>query len=119
VDGSRALNQEEQQSYLASFDSTLQPDKQSSQSTREVLRDGIDGKSERNNAIYLCLVPYEGPSNRMRKLYGTPASRMVASLCPVVPRLPREFLGVKSGQLRYTPELGSSDKATQGPDLKL
>ena len=31
----------------------------------------------------------------------------------------RGLLGVISGQLRYTPELGCSDKAIQGPDPKL
>ncbi|KAH8745330.1 hypothetical protein BGZ57DRAFT_778453, partial [Hyaloscypha finlandica] len=30
-----------------------------------------------------------------------------------------DFLGVMSGQLRYTPEVGRSDKAIQGPDSKL
>jgi hypothetical protein len=44
---------------------------------------------------------------------------MVASPCPVVLILPGDFLGVMSGQLRYTPELGCSDKAIQGPDPKL
>jgi hypothetical protein len=85
VNGSRALNQEEQQSYLAHFDRTFLPDELSSQSITEVLRDGIDGQSERNNAVYVCLVPYEGPPNGKRKLDGTPASRVVASPCPVVP----------------------------------
>jgi hypothetical protein len=97
VNGTRALNQEEQQSYLASFDCTLQPEELSSQSTREVLRDGIDGQSERNNAIYICLVPYEGPPTGKRKHNGTPASRIVVALCPVVPILPGDFLGVMLG----------------------
>jgi hypothetical protein len=119
TNGSRVLNQEEQQSYLASFDCTSQVDELSSQSTREVLRDGIDGQSERNNAIYICLVPHEGPPNGKRKLDGTPASRIVVSPCPIVPILPGDFLGVMSGQLRYTPELGCSTKAIQGPDPKL
>jgi hypothetical protein len=119
VNGTRALNQEEQRSYLASLDCTLQADELSSQSTREVLRDGVDGQSERNNAIYICLVPYEGPPSRKRTHNGAPASRVVAAPCPVVPILPGDFLGVMSGQLRYTPELGCSDKAMQGPDPKL
>lgn len=119
VNGSRALNQEEQQSYLASFDRMLQPDELSSQSTREVLRDGVDGQSERNNAIYICLVLYERPPSRKRTHNEAPASRVVAAPCPVVPILPGDFLGVMSGQLRYTPELGCSDKAIQGPDPKL
>ena len=111
INGTRALNQEEQQSYLASFDCTLQPDELLSQSTREVLRDGVDGQSERNNTIYICLIPYEGPPNRKRTHNGAPASRVVAAPCPVVPILPGDFLGVMSGQLRYTLEPGCSDKA--------
>jgi hypothetical protein len=97
----------------------LQPEELSLQSSTEVLRDGIDGQSERNNAIYICLVPYERPPNGKRKRDGVPASRVVVAPCPVVPILPGDFLGVMSGQLRYTPELGCSDKAIQGPDPKL
>jgi hypothetical protein len=119
VNGTRGLNREEQQSYLASFDCMLQPEELSLQSSTEVLRDGIDGQSERNNAIYICLVPYERPPNGKRKRDGVPASRVVVAPCPVVPILPGDFLGVMSGQLRYTPELGCSDKAIQGPDPKL
>lgn len=119
VNGTRALNQEEQHPYLASLDCTLQADELSSQSTREVLRNGVDGQSERNNAIYICLVPYEGPPSRKRTHNGAPASLVVAAPCPVVSILPGDFLGVMSGQLRYTPELGCSDKAIQGPDPKL
>ncbi|PQE22102.1 Proto-oncogene tyrosine- kinase ROS protein [Rutstroemia sp. NJR-2017a BVV2] len=119
VNGTRALNGEGQQSYLASFDSTLPPEALPLQTTTEVLRDGVDGLSERNNAIYICLVPYEGPPNRKRKINGTPASRTVAAPCPVVPILPGDFLGVMSGQLRYTPDVDRSGKAIQGPDPKL
>jgi hypothetical protein len=43
VNGTRGLNREEQQSYLASFNCTLQPEELSLQSSTEVLRDGIDG----------------------------------------------------------------------------
>jgi hypothetical protein len=39
--------------------------------------------------------------------------------CPVIPILPGDFLGVMSGQLRYTPEVGRSDEAIQGPYPKL
>jgi hypothetical protein len=119
VNGTRALNKEEQQSYLASFDSTLRPEELSLQNTADVLRDGVDGLSERNNAIYICLVPYEGPPNGKRKLDGTPASRTVVAPCPVIPIQSGDFLGVMSGQLRYTPEVGRSDKAIQEPDSKL
>ena len=117
INGMRALNQEEQQSYLASFDRTLQPEELSPQSATEVLRDGIDGQSE--DAVYICLVPHEGPPNGKRKLDGTPASRMAASPCPVVPILQGDFLGVMSGQLRYIPEPGCSHKAIHGPNPKL
>jgi hypothetical protein len=113
VNGTRGLNREEQQSYLASFNCTLQPEELSLQSSTEVLRDGIDGQSERNTAIYI------GPPNGKRKRDGVPTSRVVVAPCPVVPILPGDFLGVMSGQLRYTPELGCSDKAIQGPDPKL
>ena len=119
VNGTRALNNEEEQSYLASFDNTLRPEELSLQNTTDVLRDGVDGLSERNNTIYICLVPYEGPPNGKRKLDGTPASRTVVAPCPVIPIQPGDFLGVMSGQLRYTPEVGRSDKAIQGPDSKL
>lgn len=51
----------------------------------------------------------------MRKLDGTPTSRTVA----VVPIQSRDFLRVISRQLRYTPEVGRSNKAIQGPDPKL
>jgi hypothetical protein len=44
---------------------------------------------------------------------GTPASRMVAAPCP------GDFLGVMSGQLRYTSKLRYSDKAIQGRNPKL
>jgi len=88
VNGTRGLNREEQQSCLASFNYTLQPEELSLQSSTEVLRDGINGQSERNNAIYICLVPYKGPPNGKRKRNGTPASRVVAAPCPVIPILP-------------------------------
>jgi hypothetical protein len=39
--------------------------------------------------------------------------------CLVIPILPGDFLGVISGQLRYTLEVGRFDKAIQGPDSKL
>ena len=119
VNGTRALNQEEEQSYLASFDCTLRPEELSSQSTRDILRHGIDGQSECNKAIYICLVPYEGPLNGKRKSDGTPASSIVVAPCPVVPILPGDFLGVMSGQLRYTLEVSGSSKAIQGPHPNL
>jgi len=86
----------------------------SPQSTKDVLRFGIDGQSERNKAVYIYLVPYEGPCNGKQKLDGTPASRIVVALCPVAPILPGDFLGVMSGQLRYTLESIYSDKAILG-----
>ena len=49
----------------------------------------------------------------------TPASKIVASPCPVVPILTEDFLGVMSGQLQYIPELRCSDKAIKRPDLKI
>jgi hypothetical protein len=119
VNGARALNQEEQQFYLSSFDSTLQPEEPSPQSTKDVLRFGIDGQLERNKAVYICLVPYEGPCSGKRTFDGTPASRIVVVPCPVAPILPGDFLGVMSGQLRYTPESIDSDKAITGPDPNL
>ena len=85
VNGTRALNNEEEQSYLASFDNTLQLEDLSLQNTADVLRDGVDGLSERNNAIYICLVPYEGLPNGKRKLDGTLASRTVVAPCLVIP----------------------------------
>ncbi|KIM93102.1 hypothetical protein OIDMADRAFT_149819 [Oidiodendron maius Zn] len=119
VNGARALNQEEQQLYLLSFDCALQPEELSPQNTKDVLRFGIDGQSERNKAVYICLMPYEGPCNGKRKFDGTPASGIVVVPCPVAPILPGDFLGVMSGQLRYTPESTYSDKAITGPDPNL
>jgi len=119
VNGTRALNGEEQQSYLANFDSISRSEELSLQTTTEVLRDGVDGQSERNNAIYICLIPFEGPPNGKRKIDGTPASRTIVAPCPVVPIQPGDFLGVMSGQLRYTSEAGRPDEATQGPDPNL
>ena len=107
----RALNQEEQQSYLASFDRMLQPEELSPHSTTEILRDVIDGQSERNNAVYICLVHYKEPLNGKRKLDRTLASKTVTSSCLVVLILLRDFLGIMSGQLRYTLEPRCSDKA--------
>jgi hypothetical protein len=111
VNRTQELNQEEQQLYLASFSCTLQLEELLLQSTKEVLRDSIDGQSERNNAIYICLVPYEGPPNGKRKLDGTPASRIVVALCLVILILLGDFLGVMLGQLRYTLEVGCSNEA--------
>jgi hypothetical protein len=105
--------------YLASFGCTLQLEELSLQSTKEVLQDGINDQLERNNAIYICLVPYEGPPNGKRKLDGTPASRIVVALCLVVLILLGDFLRAMLGQLRYTLEVGRSDEAIQGPYLKL
>jgi hypothetical protein len=58
----------------------------SPQSTKDVLRFGIDGQSERNKAVYIYLVPYEGSCSGKRTLDGTPASRIVVVPCPVVSR---------------------------------
>jgi hypothetical protein len=71
--------------YLASFDNILWLEELLLQNTINVLRDGVDGLLERNNAIYICLVPYKGPLNRKRKLDGTPALRTVVALCLVIP----------------------------------
>jgi hypothetical protein len=114
MNGTRPLNQEAQQLYLAS-NYPSRPEDFSPQSTGDVIRDGINGESERNKAMYMCLVPYEGPPNGKGKLNGTPASRIVVAPCPVVPILPGDFLGVMSGQLRYTPEPVCSNKAIPGP----
>ena len=111
VNGTRGLNNEEEQSYLASFDNTLRPEELSLQNTTDVLRDGVDGLSERNNTLYICLVPYKGPLNRKRKLNKTPTSKTVVAPCPVISIQLGDFLGVMSGQLRYIPEVGRSDKA--------
>jgi hypothetical protein len=119
VNGTRALNQEEQKLYLSSSDCTLQPEELSPQSTKDVLRFGIDGQSERNKAVYICLVPYERSPNGKRKFDGTPASRIVVAPCPVAPILPGDFVGVMSGQLRYTRGFIYSDKAITGPDPNL
>jgi hypothetical protein len=119
VNGAGALNQEEQQLYLSSFDCTSQPEEPSPQSTKDILRFGIDGQSERNKAVYICLIPYESPCSGKRTLDGTPASRIVVVPCPVAPILPGDFLGVMSGQLRYTPESIYSDKAITGPHPNL
>jgi hypothetical protein len=119
VNGIRELDQEEQLLYKTDVHYASSQAERSSQSTREVLRDGIRGDSERNNAIYVCLVPYEGPPNKKRKLDGAAASRTAVAPCPVIPIAPGEFLGVLSGQLRYTQEVGNSDKAIRGPHPKL
>ncbi|KAG4438633.1 hypothetical protein IFR05_005877 [Cadophora sp. M221] len=119
LNGTRALNGKEQQLYLANLDSISRSEELSLQTTTEVLRDGVDGQLERNNAIYICLIPFEGPLNGKRKINGASASRTIVAPCPVVPIQPGDFLGVMSGQLRYTLEAGRLDEAIQGPDPNL
>ena len=71
VNGTQALNGKEQQLYLANFDNISRSEELSLQTTTEVLRDGVDGQSERNNAIYICLISFEGFPNGKRKIDGT------------------------------------------------
>lgn len=119
VSGTRELDLEEQSSYEATFDVVLSREEHSSQSTTEVLRHGIQGKSEYNKAIYICLVPYKGEANKKRKIDGTPAPRTTVAQCPVVPVAPGDFLGVMSGRLRYTLEVDNPKKAVLSRHPKL
>jgi hypothetical protein len=119
VNGIQDLSQEEQQLYLTDLHCASTSEELSSQSTKDVLRDGIIGDSDHNKAIFICLVPYEGAPNGKRRIDGTPASRTVVAPCPIVPISPGDFLGVMSGKLRYTSEVGRSNNAIQGPYPKL
>ena len=99
VNRTRALNKEEQQLYLASFDSILQPEELLLQNIANVLRDSINGLLKRNNAIYICLIPYKGLPNKKRKLNRTLASRIVVALCLVIFIQSKDFLRVMLRQL--------------------
>jgi hypothetical protein len=73
-----------------------------------------------NKAIYIFLIPYKGPSNpKKRKIGGEPVSNITVAVCPIVPVVPRDFLGVLSRKLRYTTKVGNITKYVQGPLLNL
>jgi hypothetical protein len=80
----------------------------------------IDGDDPRNKAIYVFLIPYKGlPNPKKRKLNGELASIRAVAVCPIVPVLSGDFLGVMSGRVRYTTEIGTPAKYIQGPLLNL
>jgi hypothetical protein len=80
----------------------------------------LNGDDPLNKAIYIFLIPYEGPSNpKKRKIGGEPVFNITVAVCPIAPIVPRDFLGVLSGKVRYATEVGNITKYVQGPSLNL
>ena len=80
----------------------------------------LDGDDLLNKAIYIFLIPYKGPSNpKKRNIGGKLVSNITIAVCPIVPIVPRDFLGVLLGKVRYTTEVSNITKYVQGPSLNL
>ena len=80
----------------------------------------LDGDDPLNKAIYIFLIPYKGPSNpKKRNIGGKLVSNITVAVCPIVPVVPRDFLGVLLGKVRYATKVGNITKYVQGPSLNL
>lgn len=80
----------------------------------------LDRDDPLNKAIYIFLIPYKGPSNlKKRNIGGKPVFNITIAVCLIVPIVPRDFLGVLLGKVRYATEVGNITKYVQGPLLNL
>ena len=69
-------------------------------SNEYILCHGIKGELAYNMSIFIGIVPYEGESGK--KVVGSkPASTKLLAISPLVLVVPRDFLGIFSGKLRY------------------
>ena len=110
VSSSPWANDEEKRAYQATISYNSSSESQVACGTK------IDGDDTRNKAIYVFLVPYEGPPNpKKRKFNGDPVSTIAVAVCPIIPVLSGDFLGVMSGRVRYTTDVGTPAKYVQGP----
>jgi hypothetical protein len=87
----------EQEDFLANH--SLKPT--STNSNIYVLPYGIEGQFDRNKAIYVSLVPYDGQSDK-RTFSNKAASTELLAVAPLVAIAPGDFLGLFPGRLRYT-----------------
>jgi hypothetical protein len=88
----------------------------SAKSNVDLLRDGIEGRQDRNMSIYISLVPYTGESGK-RAFGKKTASTELLAVAPSVPISPGDFLGIFPGRLRYTDQRPM--RAISGPVLNL
>jgi hypothetical protein len=102
----------ERENFLANH--SLRPS--SAKSNIHVLRHGIKGQLDRNKAIYISLVPYEGKSEK-RTISNKTASTELLAVAPLVAIAPGDFLGIFPGRLRYTDQ--RPIRAIGGPVLNL
>ena len=71
----------------------------------------LDRDDPLNKVIYIFLIPYKGPSNpKKRDIRGKLVSNITIAVCLIVPIVPRDFLGVMLGQVRYSTEVGNITK---------
>jgi hypothetical protein len=104
------VNNEEKRAHQAAISYDLSSELQVACGTK------IDGDDPCNKAIYVFLIPYEGPPNpKKRKYNGELASITAVAVCPIVPVLLGDFLGVMSGRVCYTTEVDDNAKYIQGP----
>ena len=110
VGGSQWANDEEKHAYQTAISGDLPAETEIN----------LDGDDPLNKAIYIFLIPYEGPSNpKKRNIQGKPVSNITVAVCPIVPVVPGDFLGVLSGKVRYATEVGNITKYVQGPSPNL
>ena len=98
----------EYENFLA--DHSLKPT--SGKSNTYVLRHGIKGQLDRNMAIYVSFVPYEGEPDK-RTFSNKTASTELLAVAPLVAVAPGDFLGIFPGRLRYTDQ--KPTRAIRGP----
>jgi hypothetical protein len=80
----------------------------------------LDRDDPLNKVIYIFLIPYKGPSNpKKRKIGGELVFNITVAVCPIVPIVPRDFLGVLLGKVRYATKVGNITKYVQGPSPNL
>jgi hypothetical protein len=73
-----------------------------------------------NKAIYIFLIPYKGPSNpKKRNIGGKLVSNITVAICPIVPVVLKDFLGVLLGKVHYVTKVSNITKYVQGPLLNL
>jgi hypothetical protein len=90
----------------------------SRKSNTHILRHGLKGQPDRNKSSFVSFVAYEGESGK-RTLGSRIGSTKLLTVTPLVPILPGDFLGIFSGQLRYTDQKPSRSIPGPVPNLWL
>ena len=98
--------------HLRRFDHNIKPT--SCKSTTLVLLSGLNYDSKRDKSVFIDLVGYEVESKKTYYCSKHAISKRIA-VCPIVPIVPRDFLGTFLGTLRYTKQEQMSTSDLEGP----